>query len=133
MIPFTSEDAFFEKRFSAAANQFFLEKKFLSPILEVLSNKFLILFTALLISSIGYSQYNYEIKLASLNDEHPKMVLNDISNEIDIYKKYYRNGYFLFESKIKYTEEQLSKILSSRGFTIDEFKMTCKKEEYHEK
>ncbi len=95
-----------------------------------MQNKTILTLAILLTSFIGYSQFNYSIKLSTLNGFHPKKVLNDISKKIDIYNKHYEQKAFYFESKVLLTEEQISKIISSEGYIIEEFKVISRKEEH---
>jgi hypothetical protein len=84
------------------------------------------------ISFLGYSQYNYEIKLLSLKSLHPKVVLNDIAKKTEIYNKRYDDDMFYFSSKIRFTEERFNEIVISAGYSLEEFKLIANKEEEKE-
>lgn len=77
----------------------------------------------LLIASVSYSQYNYEVKLVSLNGLHPKEVLTIISKKIDYSSRHLFKETFKFESRYNYSEEKLRKIIEESGFELDSFKV----------
>lgn len=90
--------------------------------------RYLMTTTLLIIGSVCYSQYKYEIKLVSLNGLHPKEVLTDIAKHTEVYSKHYDDRVFFFESKVLYTEENFNEIAAATGYTIKEFKIMDKKE-----
>lgn len=85
--------------------------------------KLLLTIGILLISSLGYSQYNYKIELESLNNKEPKEVLDDISQHIEVCGNHFENGVFFFKSKTLYTESNFNEIASATGYTIKEFEI----------
>lgn len=78
----------------------------------------------LFIATVSYSQYNYEVKLVSLNGLHPKEVLSIISEKIDYSSRKLHKETFKFESRYNYTEEKIRKIIGEFGFELESFTMT---------
>lgn len=91
--------------------------------------KLILTFGILLISSIGYSQYNYEVRLKSFNDLQPQEVFSIISKKLDYSSKQIVESRIRFESKYNYTEDKLRKIIEESGFELKSFKMSKNMEE----
>ncbi|MEX1190910.1 MAG: hypothetical protein WED10_11750 [Brumimicrobium sp.] len=86
--------------------------------------KHLLVSLILLISTLGYSQYNYEVQLVSFNDMHPKEAFSIILKKLDYSSKQIIETRFRFESRYKYTEDKLRKIMEESGFELKSFTMT---------
>jgi len=90
---------------------------------KYLVKNYLLSFFFVGISFFSFSQYKYSLEVESFNDKHPKEVLDDISQYIEDYNRHIKDGVFLFESKVLYTEENFYEIAAATGYIIKEFKV----------
>ena len=85
-------------------------------------------------SFFSISQHKYSLEVESFNGKQPTEVLDEITQYIVDYNKYFEDGIFFFESKILYTEENFREISAVTGYIIKEFKVLSDiKEEDFEK